>query len=364
MSNIDTISIVIPALNPSETLVHVANGLIDAGFRDIIIVNDGSDQAHEEPFEIIGQHPECTILSHPRNIGKGAALKTAFSFFNQSREGQKGVVTVDADGQHLCGDVVECALAIIRSDESVVMGVRDFYSDDVPKRNSLGNRITAFSFRLLFGITLRDTQTGLRGLPSQYVPLMLDVPGTRFEYETNMLLEIERLGIPFLQIDIATVYEEGSNKRSHFRPFVDSAIIFARILKYALSSVLSFFLDIGVFWIAIRVLSGFFGPWSIPACTAIARVFSSFFNFNLNKLFVFKQKKAYGNHLWRYYTLAVAQMLVSAGLLWILARLLNAPGAAWLLTLLKMLVDTTLFFLSYYIQRRWVFKKRQAIESG
>ena len=359
MSNVDTVSVIIPAFNPSETLVHVAKGLIDAGFRDIIIVNDGSDQAHEEPFRTIGLYSECTILHHPRNLGKGAALKTAFSFFEQSREGKTGVVTVDADGQHLKEDVIKCALAVIQADESVVIGVRDLYHEDMPKRNSLGNRITAFSLRLLFGITLRDTQTGLRGLPARYVPLMIDVPGNRFEYETNMLIEIERRQIAFHQVDIATVYEEGSNKRSHFRPFIDSAIIFARIFKYALSSVLSFILDIGVFWIAIRVLSGFFGPWSIPACTAIARVFSSFFNFNLNKLFVFKQKKAYGSHLWRYYTLAAVQMLVSAGLLWILAHLLSDPGAAWLLSLLKMLVDMTLFFLSYYIQRRWVFRKHR-----
>ena len=358
MSNVDTVSVIIPALNPTETLVHVAEGLIDAGFRDIIIVNDGSDQAHEEPFIIIGRYPECTILNHTGNLGKGAALKTAFSFFEQSREGKNGVVTVDADGQHLTEDVVKCALAVIRTDESVVIGVRDLYHENMPKRNSLGNRITAFTFRLLFGITLRDTQTGLRGFPSQYVPLMIAVPGTRFEYETNMLIELERRQIPFNQVDISTVYEEGSNKRSHFRPFIDSVAIFARILKYALSSVLSFLLDIGVFWIAIRVLSGFFGLWSIPVCTVIARVFSSFLNFNLNKLFVFKQKKAYGSHLWRYYTLATAQMLVSAGLLWILAHLLSEPGAAWLLTLLKMLVDMALFFLSYYVQRRWVFRKQ------
>ena len=350
------VSVIIPSLNPSDTLIHVVDGLIDAGFSDIIVVNDGSDEAHTAPFDIIGKHSECTVLTHPQNIGKGAALKTAFSFFALSRAGKKGVVTMDGDGQHMCGDVVKCAHAVMQSETSVVIGTRDFHHADVPKRNSLGNRITAFSFRILFGIKLRDTQTGLRGIPAKHVPFMLEIPGSRFEYETNMLLEIERRSIRFNEIDIETVYEEGSNSRSHYRPLLDSIIILSRIMKYSVSSILSFFVDIGIFWLAIHFLRETLDPWSIPAATAIARVFSSFCNFNINKLFVFRQKKSYSSHLWRYYTLASVQMLTSAGVLWILDHLLFGTRTAGLLTFLKMLVDTTLFFLSYYVQRRWVFR--------
>jgi len=267
-----------------------------------------------------------------------------------------GVVTMDGDGQHLQSDAVRCAKAVVESDGPIVMGVRDFHNTDVPTRNSLGNRWVAFAFSTLFGIRLRDTQTGLRGIPMRHVPMMLEIPGNRFEYETNMLLEIEQHQIGFLEVDIETIYDEDSNKSSHFRPFLDSLIIFSRIIKYAMSSVLSFLVDIGVFWLALRVFDGFFGLWSIPVYTVIARVFSSFINFNVNKLIVFKRKKTYGSHLWRYYTLAVVQMSVSAGILWCLAEMLSVAGAIGLLTLMKMLVDTALFFASYYIQRNWVFK--------
>jgi putative flippase GtrA len=336
-------------------MLRVVAGLIEAGFHDIIIINDGSDPEHSAIFEEIGQLPECAVLTHPHNMGKGAALKTAFAFFRQNRQGKAGVITLDSDGQHLGDDVVRCALAMAESDEHIVMGVRDFRSSSVPWRNSIGNRSTALVFRLLFGVKLRDTQTGLRGIPASHIPLMLGIRGNRFEYETNMLLEIERRHIPFREVEIETVYEEGSNERSHFRPLVDSLIIFSRILKYATSSVMSFIVDIGMFWLALRALDSLLGTWSIPACTAIARAVSSFFNFNVNRRLVFQRKNAYGSHFWRYYTLAVVQMLVSAGVLWALALLFNETRAVWLLTLLKMLVDTTLFFLSYYVQRKWVF---------
>ena len=370
MDGIDKVSVIIPSLNPSETIVHVVSSLIDVGFRDIIVVDDGSGDGFKALFDRIGALPGCSVLTHSHNLGKGAALKTAFSFFLKSRPGMAGVLTMDGDGQHLAEDAARCAQALLVSDEPVVLGARDFLRSNVPKRNSLGNRTTAFAFRALFGIKLRDTQTGLRGIPARHIPMMLDIPGKRFEYETNMLLEIERRGIPFLEVEIETVYEQGSNDRSHYRPLVDSLIIFSQLMKYALSSLLSFFVDIGLFWLAILAFAPVFGLWSIPACTAIARVISSFFNFNINRFFVFRRKDAFRSHLWRYYALALTQMLTSAAILWVLALAFigtptvgtqvageQAAGAAWLLTAMKMLTDTALFFASFYIQRIWVFRK-------
>ena len=353
------VCVIIPSLNPTEKLEQVVTGLVEAGFGDIIVVNDGSNEEHLAPFEKLGCLQECTVLTHPTNLGKGVALKTAYSFFEQTRLNKIGVITMDGDGQHLTQDVVKCAEALMQSSGDVVMGVRNFRNSNVPARNSIGNRFTAFALRLLFGIKLRDTQTGLRGIPARHIPLMLEIHGSRFEYETNMLIELKRRGIAFLEVDIETVYEEGSNAHSHFRPFLDSVIIFARIFKYAISSVLSFLVDISVFGLAIGLLGVLLGPWNILVCTAIARAVSSFLNFNLNRWLVFQRKSDYGSQLWRYYTLAVLQMLVSAGGLWLLALALKGMHAAGLLTALKILVDTALFFVSYFIQRNWVFKKRR-----
>jgi len=344
-------------------MVSIITGLIESGFNDIIVVNDGSASEHLAPFDVVSKFPECTVLNHPSNKGKGAALKTALSFFLEFRPEKAGVIMMDADGQHRPADAAACARELIKSEDAVVLGVRDFLHPDVPKRNSFGNRLTAFVFRVIFGIKIKDTQTGLRGVPTSHIPLMLEVPGKRFDYETNMLIEIEQVGIPFNEVSIQTVYEEGSNERSHFRPFVDTLMISLRLLKYAMSSLISSVVDVGIFWFALHSLGAALGLWSIPVCTAIARLFSSFLNFNINKRFVFKRKKMFRSLIWRYYTVAVTQMLTSALLLWILAQLVDGTHAAGLMTLLKAAVDTILFFISYHIQRSWVFKHNYGASS-
>jgi len=350
-----SISVIIPSLNPSEELVRVVTGLAEAGFEDIIVVNDGSGAEYAAHFEEIAGFPQTTVLTHPKNLGKGASLKTAFRFIKDERASKAGVITADGDGQHLINDVVKCALALMESDGCAIMGARSFNNPKTPTRNLLGNRIAALAFRILFGIKLRDTQTGLRGITAYHIPHMLEIPGSRFDYETNMLLEFKRRGIPLKEIEIETVYAERANKSSHFRPIIDSIMIFARIFKYALSGAFSFIVDIGIFWCAMTFLGGFMGVWSIAACTAIARTISSFFNFNVNRRLVFQRKQAYSRHLRRYYLLAVIQMSVSAGALWLLSILFDGTQVVWLLTILKILIDTVLFFLSYRIQQKWVF---------
>ena len=72
------VSVIIPSLNPDNKLVSVVGSLIEKGFDDIILVNDGSDSKHMAPFEKVSAYPQCTILTHEVNKGKGRGLKTAF----------------------------------------------------------------------------------------------------------------------------------------------------------------------------------------------------------------------------------------------------------------------------------------------
>jgi len=361
VSNPNEVTIIIPSLDPTDTLLHVVTELIGSGFDDIIIVNDGSERRCIGYFETLEKLDECTVLTHVENKGKGVALKTAFEFFLRHRQGKLGVITADSDGQHMTSDIVKCACAMIDTCDPVVMGVRDFTGDGVPARNSFANRVTALALRMLFGVKLRDSQTGLRGIPAKHIPFLLQVAGKRFEYETNMLIALELNRVPFLEVEIETVYAKGDMYHSHYRPLTDSMIIFSRIFRYALSSILSFVVDISIFWISIRFLSDYFGSLDILFATVIARVVSSFINFNANRSLVFMHKEGYFKQLWRYYALACVIMLMSAGALWGFAHLSGAVSSAWVLTLLKILVDVTLFSASYYIQRIWVFRKIKGI---
>ena len=352
---LERVSVILPSLNPTEKFDRVVDGLIAAGFRDILIIDDGSREDRSPHFDRAAALPQCTVLTHPVNRGKGAALKTAFAWLGEHRPQSGGAVTIDGDGQHLAPDILRCAAAI--QEGTLVLGCRDFSGEEVPKKSRMGNRITSAVFRLLCGIRLSDTQTGLRGVPPSLFRAMTEIAGDRYDYETNMLLELNRQGVQLREVPIETVYEDG-NSESHFRPFVDSVRIYRFILLYALSSLAGAAADLAVFYLLRRLLDGLPEFWAVAWSTVGARAVSSFLNFNLNNRMVFHGKDAYFKTLIRYYALCVPLMLASAGLVYLFSHLAGT-GASFLTTLLKLCVDTLLFFLSFRIQQRWVFRGRK-----
>ena len=192
--------VVLPSLNPSDNFDRVVDGVLQSGFAHLLIVDDGSRPDCKAHFRRAAEFPQCTVLTHEVNRGKGAALKTAFAYLTQHCPDAFGAVTIDGDGQHLTRDILRCVEALDESD-TIVMGCRDFSGPDVPARSAMGNRITSAVFRLLCGIRLSDTQTGLRALPAALFRRLLNVRGERFEYETNMLIYMQDHKIPYSEID-------------------------------------------------------------------------------------------------------------------------------------------------------------------
>lgn len=347
------VTAIVPSLNPDEKFLRVVEGLVEAGFESIILVDDGSRADCRVWFERAMEYPQCTLLRHGKNLGKGRALKTAFNHFLSLENGHAGVVTLDGDGQHAMPDVVNCAKALEEDPGSLVLGVRVFSGDHVPARSRLGNHITSFIFKTLCGIPVSDTQTGLRGISTEFCRYLLDVKGERFEFETNMLLETRRAEVTIREVPIETVYIE-ENKSSHFRVIRDSVAIYGLILKYLSSSILSFVLDWGLFTFLIWLLgniAGDLGQINIYIATAGARIVSSLFNFALNRTVVFRSREGIGKTMIRYYILCVCQLLCSAGLVHLLS-LTGCPSAV-----AKIPVDILLFCISFRIQRSWVFRK-------
>ena len=224
------LAIVLPSLDPDEKLVRVVDGLLEQGFAHIVIVDDGSAEAHQRYFAEAEAHPQCTVLHHGVNKGKGRALKTAFRHVLEELPGLCGVITIDGDGQHLVQDIVACGERMLDAQDKVVLGCRDFNDPSVPPRSVAGNKTTARLFRLLYGIRLSDTQTGLRAIPRACLEPFCRVEGERFEYETNMLLQMKRQGIDFLEQAIETVYDP-EDYSSHYHALKDSWRIFKIMAK-------------------------------------------------------------------------------------------------------------------------------------
>ena len=226
----EALAIVLPSLDPDDKFDRVVEKLVKTGFSHIVIVDDGTGPEGQGHFEKAAALPGCTVLHHEGNKGKGRALKTAFRYVLDQLPETLGVITIDGDGQHLTEDILACGQRMLREKGRVVLGCRDFDQSNVPPRSVAGNKTTSRMFRLFYGITLSDTQTGLRAIPRDYLERFTRVEGERFEYETNMLLQMKKQGILFLEQPITTVYDpEGYS--SHYNALKDSWRIFKVMFK-------------------------------------------------------------------------------------------------------------------------------------
>lgn len=220
-------AVIIPALNPTESLVDYVKAL---DVLRVIIVNDGSRADLDYIFTELKTIEKCSVLTHDKNKGKGRALKTAFQFFSQSHYDLMGVITADADGQHSIEDVGKIAEVLQKNEDRIILGVRDFSHSSVPSRSYIGNRITSLIFHILFGLHLKDTQTGLRGIPTKLLPPFIDLKGERFEYEMNMLIYARKNHVRIEEFPIQTLYFN-NNKSSHYHAIFDSFKIFSKLVS-------------------------------------------------------------------------------------------------------------------------------------
>lgn len=220
---------VIPSLNPDARLINLVLDLISNNFKKIIIVDDGSED--KIIFNKLKEHKEVIVLTHDVNKGKGAALKTAFSYYKDKLlKDYKGLVCLDSDGQHLVSDAINIGKVMVKENK-YTLGTRLFNTKETPLRNKTGNRITSRVFKRLYGVYLKDTQTGLRAIPNRLIDFMLNVSGDHFEYEMNVLIDLVKNGEKIIEEDIKTVYLENSNKKSNFKVIKDSYKIYKNMFK-------------------------------------------------------------------------------------------------------------------------------------
>lgn len=342
-------AVLIPAYQPDgRHLLPLMHHLKEAGFPHILLVDDGSGAQYDAVFQEAARISGCHLIRYTPNRGKGAALKTGLAYLKAQPYSGLGVITMDSDGQHLVEDALKVADAMRHHPDALVLGVRDFSGPDVPRKSRLGNLSARGIFRLSTGKSCPDTQTGLRGIPSSLLPLALSETGTRYEYEMDFLEDAAGIA-PLEFVPIHTVYENG-NKGTHYRPVRDTLRIIGKPLRYAVSSLCGAAVDLTAFYLLMLVLSPLQAAFTTALATVLARLMSGFVNFLMNKYWSFGQRSRarLGQETAGYLALFFTQMALSAGLTTLLAMVLPALGA-------KILVDTSLFIISYYVQSRFIF---------
>ena len=344
-------AVLIPAYKPDEKFVDFVT-LLTTRNIPVVAVDDGSGEACAKFFNA-AEELGCVVVHHEVNKGKGQALRTGFEEvirLNSKGAGYNYVITADCDGQHdlqAITTVVEAAEASLSSEKGPAFVIGGRFRDDgekIPFKSKLGNGFTRFVFKVATGLSIHDTQTGLRAIPECLFEEMLKVKGDRYEYEMNMLLQIKTWHVQYKEVEIKTIYFD-NNAGSHFHPFRDSFLVISQILKFALSSMLSFLFDYVLFAVFTMVLG-----WKYSLAYACARALSGVFNYTLNAKVVFGKSSA--------------KSFVKYMCLWAVILVLGSWGGQFINGYLnlpkivcKLIVDLPLFCLSYFLQKKFVFKR-------
>ena len=343
--SVSGVAILIPAYKPEPRLVDFVQELTANGAR-VVVVDDGSGPQFAELFAALRRVGDTVILHHVVNLGKGAALKTGLNHIACDGCNCVGVVTADADGQHIVEDVLAVAESLTANPQSLILGVRAF-EGELPLRSRLGNAATRHVMRWIMGQRVSDTQTGLRGIPLGMIPRLLVIPHQGYEFELEMLLVCKYEGIRIRETRIQTIYLDG-NRSSHFNPLLDSFRIYFVLLRFTFVSLISAVLDNLVF-------AAVFLCWpNVGAAQIAGRVLATLFNFWGNRNTVFRSKEQIARTLPKYLLLVAVSGAMSYGLI----QLLTRPGAMDVYVA-KILAETILFFTNFVIQREWVFPGMQ-----
>jgi glycosyltransferase involved in cell wall biosynthesis len=333
----------IPAYNPDEHLLQLINSLIESGINNLIIVNDGSSIESEFIFEQINKIKQCVVLTHAVNLGKGRALKTGLNYCYLHFPDVIGVVTADADGQHLPEDILKTAKSLKNDQDKLILGARSF-DRSTPLKSLIGNVITRMLFSFLVGIRISDTQTGLRGIPRKYIPAFLLLDGERYEFEMNMLIGAKKHAIKLKEEKIDTIYIE-NNRSSHFNPLIDSMKIYFLLIRFAFSSAFASLTDFVVFAVSYNFISK-----NILYSIISGRLIASVINFSINRRLVFHNSERILVPAVKYYVLAAIIAVMAYNMI---VMMVSHLGMSVLLS--KILAETLLFIASFSIQRDFIF---------
>lgn len=206
---------VIPTYQNAKTLLKVVadvHRVVDTVF----VVDDGSNDGTAALLDkATGNERPEKVLTHPKNCGKGAALKTGLTYARQ--QGFRYAVTVDADGQHRADDIPALLKAVEEEPDALVIGSRGLQHENMPAKSTFANRFSNFWFALQTLQRLPDTQSGLRVYPLRRLHGMHWM-SARYEAELTLLVFSAWAGVKLLPVPVSVYYPPRDQRVTHFRP--------------------------------------------------------------------------------------------------------------------------------------------------
>jgi len=192
------ISIIVPAHNEEKTIGQVLRGVLELDLgeweREVIVVDDGSSDGTGEILKD-SRFQDLKIISHPKNLGKGAAIKSAIA-----KATGDYVIIQDADLEYFPQDIPKLLSAA--KNRQIVFGDRGVKR--YPERGFhyvIGAKILTWTVNLLFGSRLHDLYTGYKLIPLQVIR-SFNLESAGFEFEAEVTCKILKAGYKIAEIPI------------------------------------------------------------------------------------------------------------------------------------------------------------------
>jgi glycosyltransferase involved in cell wall biosynthesis len=221
--NKNDVYIVIAAYNESNRIGKVVSSLLKVGYKNIVVVDDGSK---DNTFEVISKLP-CTSLRHVINRGQGAALKTAINY--SINNNAKYIVTFDADGQHRIEDLSAMISPVAKGDYDVTLGSRFLEKKTkMPFARLITLKIGIIVQWLFYGLLLSDAHNGFRCF-SNYAARKIHIYSNRMEHASEIVEEIKRNKLKYKEIAVIINYNEDTLRRGH-GSFLQGVKVFLKLV--------------------------------------------------------------------------------------------------------------------------------------
>jgi len=213
--------VIIPAYLEEARIRRVVESVLQY-VQPVIVVDDGSpDRTAAEAFSA-----GAIVIKHEKNLGKGAALNTGFAYAVQQKFAY--VITMDADGQHLPGDIPCFVNEYRRAGVSVLVGNRMADPGGMPLVRKLTNIFMSWYLSRQMGQHVPDTQCGFRLYAAQILP-HLATESSRYAAESETLLRVAAQNIKIGSVPVKVIYRD---EKSKIRPFRDTIRFFVMIWSF------------------------------------------------------------------------------------------------------------------------------------
>lgn len=199
---------VIPAFNEDQVIGDVVHDVRANGWPQVVVVDDGSHDATADQASAAG----ALVVRHKVNRGKGAATRTGLAAACVLHADI--VVTLDGDGQHSARDIKALVAPLQQKQCDIVLGVRRWGSADVPEPRVIANYIGNLITWLLYGLWVRDSQSGMRAFSRRALEQM-QLRSDRYEFESEIIGQIRRQGWRFVEVPISVRYTYYSMNKPH-----------------------------------------------------------------------------------------------------------------------------------------------------